>query len=71
MTRMVRRGKTSTIKTEKLRSCLRFNVFLKVPERHIYRLLSVTMDTHCAFDKAKNLLVHVHNKIHQSNLNSF
>ena len=45
--------------------------FLKEPERHISHLLSVTMDTHCAFDKAKNLLARVHNKIHQPNLNSF
>ena len=29
------------------------------------------MEPHCALGKAKNLLVHVHNKIHQSNLNSF
>ena len=29
------------------------------------------MDTHCAFDKLKNLLAHIHNKIHQLNQNSF
>ena len=31
--------------------------FLKVPERHIFHLFSVTMHPHCAFKKAKNLLV--------------
>jgi len=29
------------------------------------------MDTHCAIEKNKNLLSHVHNKIHQPNINSF
>ena len=50
---------------------IQFNVFLKEPERQIFYLSSVTMEPHCSIGKVKNLLVHVHNKIHQSNLNSF
>jgi hypothetical protein len=29
------------------------------------------MEPHCALKKEQNLLVYLHNKIHQSNLNSF
>ena len=59
-----------------------FNDFLKAPEWYIFYkakllpcgrdfLSSATMEPHCALGKTNNLLVHVHNKIHQSNLNSF
>ena len=47
---------------------IQFNVFLKEPERQIFYLSSVTKKPHCSIGKVKNLLVHVHNKIHQSNL---
>jgi hypothetical protein len=55
-----------------VRNCLNLiNDFLKAPGRHLFLLFSITMEPHCAIEKKKNLLVHVHNKLHQSNLNSF